>query len=86
MPEISRFYGIVIQMYTREHNPPHFHARYGSHAAQVRIEDGEVWNGQLPPAAARLVREWAALHTDELRENWDLMRAQQPPRHIAPLE
>ncbi|HEX8525079.1 MAG TPA: DUF4160 domain-containing protein [Tepidisphaeraceae bacterium] len=86
MPEISRFYGIVIQMYTREHNPPHFHARYGSYRAQISIDSGDVSFGLLPPSAARLVKDWAALHRQELQQNWDLLRAEQPARSIAPLE
>ena len=53
MPTIAIFYGIVIQMYWDDHNPPHFHARYGRAKAMVRISDGEVISGELPHTAAR---------------------------------
>ena len=70
MPRISAFYGIVIAMYYRDHAPPHFHAKYGEHEAQVLIDDGRVLHGWLPPRAATLVREWARLHRTELVDNW----------------
>jgi hypothetical protein len=70
MPTISVFYGIVIQMFFDDHNPPHFHARYGRAKALVRIADGEIMSGELPPTAARLVREWALARRPELEENW----------------
>jgi len=64
MPEISRFFGIVIQMYYGDHDPPHFHVRYSGQKALIAIETLEVLRGQLPPRALSLVREWAALHTE----------------------
>ena len=70
MPTISEFYGIVIQMFFADHNPPHFHARYGNARAIVRIADGEILEGRLPPVAARLVREWALARREGLEENW----------------
>lgn len=70
MPTIAIFYGITIQMYWDDHNPPHFHARYGRAKAIIRISDGEVVSGELPPTAARMVREWALLRRAELEENW----------------
>ena len=57
MPTIAYFYGIAIQMFYSDHNPPHFHARYGRAKAIVRIADGEIISGELPPTAVRLVRE-----------------------------
>lgn len=58
MPEVSRFYGIVIRMYLRgEHPPPHFHVQFGEHRASVSIEGAEVIEGHLPVRAAKLVRE-----------------------------
>ena len=65
MPRISLFYGIVIEMYFGDHPPPHFHARYGGHAAKVEIASGEIIAGALPARAMRLVREWVELHRDE---------------------
>lgn len=69
MPEISSFYGIVIYMYYSEHNPPHFHVKYGEYAASVTIDDGIV-TGTLPRRALSLVYEWLDLHKDELLSNW----------------
>ena len=70
MPRLSEFYGIVIYMYWTDHNPPHFHAFYSGVEALVRIEDGAALRGTLPRTAARLVREWAELHREELYANW----------------
>jgi hypothetical protein len=70
VPRVSAFYGIVITMYWRDHPPPHFHAGYGGHAAKIAIETLQVIEGFLPPRALRLIGEWAALHQDELRDNW----------------
>ena len=84
-PTISRFYGIVIRMYANDHPPPHFHARYGQHRARVAIETGELLDGELPSRAARLVRQWAALHRDELKTNWMLAERKQLVQPIEPL-
>lgn len=65
MPEISRFFGIVIYMNWREHPPMHFHAVYGEHEALITL-DGKIYAGMLPARALSLVREWLALH----RVNW----------------
>lgn len=85
MPEISRFLGIVIGMFYREHAPPHFHAVYGEFEMTVEFETGIV-NGRFPKRALGLVLEWQALHRDELRENWELARAGKPVSRVAPLE
>jgi hypothetical protein len=71
MPRISFFYGIGIWMYWNEgaHMRPHFHARCAGHQASVSL-DGEIIVGWLPTRALRMVREWAALHEDELQANW----------------
>jgi hypothetical protein len=70
MPTIAIFYGIVIQMFYGDHAPPHFHARYGNARAVVRIADGVIVSGALPPTAARIVREWCLARQPELQENW----------------
>jgi hypothetical protein len=62
VPEISRFFGIVIAMFYGDHLPPHFHARYGEHRAIIEIESGTVLTGRLPPRVLGLVTEWAAKH------------------------
>ena len=85
MPRISAFYGIVIAMFFDDHPPPHFHARYGEHDAQVVIATGEILNGSLPGRAYALVREWVELHRAELEADWELARAQQPLATIEPL-
>lgn len=85
MPEISRFYGIVIRMYYNDHNPPHFHAIYGGEQAQINIQTLSVIGGHLPPRALGLVIEWALQHQAELMADWEMARSQQPLHRIAPL-
>ena len=70
MPEISRFYGIVVKMYFGDHSPPHFHAEYAEAEALIGIETLATFAGRLPPRALGLVTEWAALHQDDLRHAW----------------
>jgi hypothetical protein len=84
VPEISRFFGIVIQMLYDDHEPPHFHARYGEYVVSVTIADGIV-TGVFPKRALRMVLEWQEMHADELMENWHRSQSGQPPRPIAPL-
>lgn len=86
MPEISRFFGIVIAMYFDVHNPPHFHARYGGNKAAIVIKDFTVLEGKLPPRVMGLVIEWAAKHRKELLRNWEKARMNKPLFPIAPLE
>ena len=57
MPELSRFYGIVIRMFYEDHLPPHFHAYYGGHEVLIHIETLAVIAGELPPRAMGLVME-----------------------------
>lgn len=71
MPEISRFYGIIIKMYFDDHLPPHFHAEYGKHTALIHINTLAVVAGKLPPKALGLVVEWASQHQEELQQLWD---------------
>ena len=85
MPEISRFLGIVIAMYYRDHAPPHFHAVYGEYEATISIATGEV-NGELPKRALAHVQEWRTLHREELMSTWTLARASKPLPRIDPLE
>lgn len=86
VPEISRFFGIVIQMFYNDHTPPHFHAKYAGHRAAIAIETLEVVEGTLPRRALALVLEWASQHRDELRSDWELARAERPLVPVAPLE
>lgn len=86
MPTISRFYGITIQMFHKEHGIPHFHATYSGQRASIAIEDLSVLEGSLPPRAQRLVRDWAEAHRAELLENWKRARSGQSPVKIDPLK
>lgn len=86
MPELSRFYGIVIRMYFGDHPPPHFHSDYGSHQALIDIRTLAVISGKLPPRAMGLVTEWAALHQEELLRQWQRAERYEPLKKIAPLE
>lgn len=68
MPQVSRFFGIVIKMYYNDHQPPHFHAEYNEFIAEIGIDTFEVLQGELPRRVMGLVLEWAAIHREELRE------------------
>jgi len=85
MPEISRFYGIIIAMFWDDHNTPHFHARYGRHKAAIEIRSLRILDGALPPRALGLVVEWASQHVDELMKNWKEASNNKPLRKINPL-
>ena len=86
MPELSRFFGIVITMYHGDHAPPHFHARYAGWKAVVSIEPPEILHGRLPPRVLGLVVEWATIHRVELIDNWRRARGLARLKRIAPLE
>lgn len=86
MPTISQFFGIVIQMFWREHAPPHFHALYGEYEALIDIRTLDIIKGSLPLRATAMVLEWAAQHRSELMEDWELCQAKQLPKTITPLE
>jgi len=85
VPEISRFLGIVIAMYYRDHAPAHFHALYGEFEITVAVESGTV-AGEFPGRALALVQEWRRLHRAELLESWTLARTGKPLPKIEPLE
>jgi Domain of unknown function (DUF4160) len=86
MPEISRFFGIVIRMYFNDHSPAHFHAEYGEHEALIDMDTLSVLRGELPRRALALVLEWAAFHRHELRADWERARRGTPLQPIAPLD
>jgi hypothetical protein len=85
MPEISRFLGIVISMYYRDHNPPHFHARFGKYKISVEIETGVV-SGKFPKRALDAVLAWHDLHKKELMRDWELAALKKTLNKIKPLE
>ena len=86
MPEISRFFGIVIQMYYGDHEPPHFHVRYADQRALIAIESLAVLRGRLSPRALGLVLEWAKLNNEALMEDWNRARVAAELKPIPPLE
>ena len=86
VPEISRFFGIVIRMFFNDHQPSHFHAVYGDDEALIEIDTLDVFRGALPRRALALVLEWAALHRDDLRRDWELAKSGQPVEPIEPLQ
>lgn len=86
MPEISRFFGVVITMHYADHAPPHFHARYGAHRASISLHPLRLFQGSLPPRALGFVIEWATLHQAELMNDWALARERKPLQPLDPLE
>lgn len=84
MPVLAQFYGIIIRMYFQQadHNPPHIHAIYGDDVAEFDIKTSDILEGELPPKATSMVREWLELHRSELLEIWDT----QDFKKIEPLE
>ena len=84
MPEISRFYGIIIRMYLidNEHPPQHIHIKYGEYEAVMELTNLNIIEGMLPKICRQLVREWAEIHQDELIEMWNTQNF----HHIEPLE
>ena len=86
MPEISRFFGVVVRMYFRDHAPPHLHAEYQGKKVLVDFR-GNVIRGDLGSRTVlRLLREWIDLHAEELQRDWDLARAGRDLRKINPLD
>jgi hypothetical protein len=86
MPQISRFFGIIIAMYFDEHNPPHFHAIYNDFEAEIGINTLTIIKGSLPSRVLGLVVEWATDHKKELLSNWKRIEQKLPPEKILPLE
>ncbi len=88
MPELARFFGIIIRMYVEPstaHHVPHLHAYYQDEVAVYSIDPIELISGSLPKRQRRLVEAWAELHQSELMANWHRLQAGQPPLPIAPL-
>ena len=85
MPEISRFLGIIIAMYFKDHNPPHFHVLYNEYDAEIEIKSLATLEGELPPRVLGLALEWAGLHKEELLDDWNLIQATGKFNKIQPL-
>jgi Domain of unknown function (DUF4160) len=82
MPTIAIFYGIAIQMYWRDHAPPHIHVIYQGFEALIAIETGKLIGGNLPPNALRMVRQWLLLRKRQLLENWRRGRMREPFQRV----
>jgi len=76
----------VIEMYFKDHPPPHFHAKYSGEDAKIEIATGEITRGSLSPRALRLVREWLELHRSELELNFERVKNEEQPYRIEPLK
>ena len=85
MPIISRFFGILIFMFWREHEPAHFHAKYGDEEEVIEIETGKV-SGNISKRALNLIQDWRELHKDELLQDWELSKQRRQLNRINPLE
>lgn len=85
MPQISRFYGIIILMNYKDHLPPHFHAVYNEYEIIVGIQDGEI-KGNMPARALRIILEWWEINKDALMDRWEKSRASLPLEKIEPLK
>ena len=85
MPEISKFYGIVISMYPNDHNPPHFHVKYEEYRAIVEIKTGLII-GEMPRRALNIVFEWLDVRKDELMDNWEKLQNGESANKVKPLD
>jgi hypothetical protein len=86
MPQISRFFGIIIRMYYNDHNPPHFHAEYGEFEAMIGIDTASILSGALPPRIMGFVAEWTLQHQKELMDNWKRSKNKESLLPIEPLQ
>jgi hypothetical protein len=89
VPEISRFFGIIIRMFMEAgatHHTPHFHAYYQEHVGVFSIDPVELIAGELPRTQRRLVEAWAELHREELKADWQRLQAGRPAFPIPPLQ
>ena len=88
MPEICRFFGIIIRMFAElgePHHLPHFHAYYQNHAAVFTIDPVEMVSGEFPRRERRLVEAWAEMHSGEMMENWKRLQSGKLPFKVASL-
>jgi hypothetical protein len=82
MPVVAILDGVTIEFYPAEHPPPHFHARYAEHIAQIEIRSGKVLRGSLPPAQLRKVKSWASARIGPLMEAWLAVEEKRKPGKI----
>lgn len=86
MPEISRFFGIIIRMFYDDHNPPHFHVDFQGEKAVFDFQGNVLRGGLKSKTATKLVREWVDLHQLELEEDWQLAQEGKAIKKIDPLD
>jgi hypothetical protein len=86
MPIISTFFGIVIRMFYKEHEPGHFHAEHQGQQGKFDFDGNTIVGNIRSRTALRLIREWASSHRTELESNWQKMKAGQPLERIEPLD
>jgi len=89
MPELSRFFGVIVRMYMEAgapHHLPHFHAHYQDDVAVFSLDPVELIAGSLPRRQKRLVEAWAEIHQAELLADWERLQAGQSPMPIEPLD
>ena len=81
MPEIARFYGLIVKMYFQqsEHNPPHIHIIYGEYIGVIDIQSLEMLEGDLPPKGYAMAAEWTKLHQKELQSMWETQEFKKLP-------
>jgi hypothetical protein len=85
VPELSRFFGIVVRMRYNDHLPAHIHVEYGEHHASIEIESGLI-DGELPPRVLGMALEWTRLRRQDLMNDWELARRHLPLKPVDPLE
>lgn len=85
MPEISRFFGIIIAMFYNDHDPPHFHAVYGDQKGLIEIKSRRI-EGNLSSRTQKIVLEWLDIYEKDLLENWELAKKRKPLKKIKPLD
>ena len=79
MPEVTRFYGIIIKVFFGDHPPPHFHAIYGEYNALISIESLEIIEGDLPNRAQKMVIDWAQMYQNDLLAMWETQEFRKLP-------
>ncbi|MBI1871045.1 MAG: DUF4160 domain-containing protein [Chlamydiae bacterium] len=86
MPEICRFFGIIVRMFYNEHDPPHFHVEYQGNKAVFDFLGNLIKGNLKSRTAVKLVREWIDLRNQELQVDWNLAKKGKPLNKIAPLD
>lgn len=82
MPTVARIDGVKIQLFAKEHPPPHFHAVQAEYRVQIEIESLRVLNGKMPQAILSKVVSWARPRRQALRDAWDAVQAKRRPDRI----